>query len=63
MMVVGFMEMLKCRYAKCGQFKLMVKIVQRFFGVGFKVPKCMIEVKENVLIFHPGYRFEDANIL
>jgi hypothetical protein len=39
-----------------------VKIKEGLFGIGFKIPEGVIEVKKNVFVWLPGSSF-DANIL
>jgi hypothetical protein len=66
MMMVGGMKVVEGRYANGFQLKFMVEVIECFFGICFKIPECVIEVKKNVLIFHVaawGIKYSDANIL
>jgi hypothetical protein len=52
MMMVGGVKMVKITDAPTGQFQFMVEVIERLLGVGLKVPEGVIEIKEDMLVFH-----------
>ena len=50
---VCFVKVLERTYTQSAQFVLIVKLLQSFAGVCFKVPKGMVQVKKQVfIVFH-----------
>ena len=50
MMMVNCMEFVKGSNAHGRQFNSMVKVLQGLAGIGFKIPKGMVQVKKNVFV-------------